>query len=54
MTTPATEPTAPRLSDEQRRIIAHRSGHLQVVACAGSGKTETVARRVHGCSVVAR
>ncbi|MFO0650691.1 MAG: ATP-dependent DNA helicase [Polyangiales bacterium] len=46
MTTPATEPTAPRLSDEQRRIIAHRGGHLQVVACAGSGKTETVAQRV--------
>lgn len=46
MTTPATEPTAPQLSDEQRRIIAHRGGHLQVVACAGSGKTETVAQRV--------
>jgi DNA helicase-2/ATP-dependent DNA helicase PcrA len=34
------------LSDEQTRIIAHRQGHLQVVACAGSGKTETVAQRV--------
>jgi len=35
-----------RLSPEQERIIAHRGGHLQVVACAGSGKTETVARRI--------
>lgn len=26
----------------------HRNGHLQIVACAGSGKTETVARRVAG------
>ncbi|MBP6832458.1 MAG: UvrD-helicase domain-containing protein [Deltaproteobacteria bacterium] len=26
--------------------IAHRGGHLQVVACAGSGKTETVAQRI--------
>lgn len=33
-------------SDEQRAIIEHREGHLQVVACAGSGKTETVAVRV--------
>ncbi len=33
-------------SDEQRAIIQHRGGHLQVVACAGSGKTETVAIRV--------
>ena len=33
-------------SPEQRAIIAHHHGHLQVVACAGSGKTETVAVRV--------
>lgn len=33
-------------SDEQLGVIAHRAGHLQVVACAGSGKTETVAVRV--------
>jgi DNA helicase-2/ATP-dependent DNA helicase PcrA len=31
---------------EQLRIIAHRAGHLQVIACAGSGKTETIAKRV--------
>ncbi|MBK6534325.1 MAG: ATP-dependent helicase [Deltaproteobacteria bacterium] len=33
-------------SPEQRAIIDHRDGPLQVVACAGSGKTETVAVRV--------
>jgi DNA helicase-2/ATP-dependent DNA helicase PcrA len=33
-------------SKAQEAIIGHRGGHLQVVACAGSGKTETVAVRV--------
>lgn len=33
-------------STAQKAIIAHRGAHLQVVACAGSGKTETVAQRV--------
>lgn len=33
-------------SPAQKRIIGHRKGHLQVVACAGSGKTETVSARV--------
>lgn len=27
-------------------VVAHRGGHLQVIACAGSGKTESVFRRV--------
>lgn len=31
---------------EQAKIIDFRGGHLQVVACAGSGKTETMARRI--------
>jgi DNA helicase-2/ATP-dependent DNA helicase PcrA len=39
-------PAGLRYSPEQRHIIAHRGSHLQVVACAGSGKTETVAVRV--------
>ncbi len=30
----------------QREAIGHRDGHLQLIACAGSGKTEVVARRV--------
>lgn len=34
------------LTDEQRRAIEHPGGNLQLIACAGSGKTEVVARRV--------
>jgi DNA helicase II / ATP-dependent DNA helicase PcrA len=33
-------------SPEQQRVIEHRNGHLQVIACAGSGKTEAISRRV--------
>lgn len=35
-----------QLTETQRTAIAHRDGHLQLIACAGSGKTEVVARRV--------
>jgi DNA helicase II / ATP-dependent DNA helicase PcrA len=31
---------------EQQQVIGHRGGHLQVIACAGSGKTEAISRRV--------
>jgi DNA helicase II / ATP-dependent DNA helicase PcrA len=31
---------------EQRAAISHVSGDLQLIACAGSGKTEVVARRI--------
>lgn len=34
------------LSPEQSRVVNHRDGHLQVVACAGAGKTEAISRRV--------
>src|SRR5438105_1077393 len=34
------------LSNDQRKAIAHRGSHLQIIACAGSGKTEVMARRV--------
>jgi DNA helicase II / ATP-dependent DNA helicase PcrA len=34
------------LSPEQQEVVNHRDGHLQVVACAGSGKTEAIANRV--------
>lgn len=34
------------LTPEQNRIIALRNKHLQVIACAGSGKTESISRRV--------
>jgi len=33
-------------SPEQRKVIAYRGGHLQVIACAGSGKTEAISQRV--------
>jgi DNA helicase-2/ATP-dependent DNA helicase PcrA len=41
MTIPAFVP-----SPEQQEVIAHRGGHLQVIACAGAGKTEAISRRV--------
>jgi len=34
------------LTPEQERAIRHAAGNLQLIACAGSGKTEVVARRV--------
>lgn len=34
------------LSPEQQAVVSYRDGHLQVVACAGSGKTESISRRV--------
>lgn len=34
------------LSPEQRRVVDHRGTPILVVACAGSGKTETMAQRV--------
>lgn len=33
-------------SREQQKVIAYRGGHLQVIACAGSGKTEAISQRV--------
>ena len=35
-----------KLTDDQKRAIGCRTGNLQIIACAGSGKTEVVARRV--------
>jgi DNA helicase-2/ATP-dependent DNA helicase PcrA len=35
-----------KLTEHQRRAIEHDGGNLQLIACAGSGKTEVVARRV--------
>jgi superfamily I DNA/RNA helicase len=34
------------LTETQRQAIAHTKGNLQLIACAGSGKTEVVARFV--------
>ena len=33
-------------SREQQEVIDYRGGHLQVIACAGSGKTEAISQRV--------
>lgn len=46
---PVPPPPAEWLSDlspQQRVVVNHRGGHLQVVACAGSGKTESISRRM--------
>jgi superfamily I DNA/RNA helicase len=41
MTTPAFTS-----SPEQQNVLAHRGGHLQIVACAGAGKIEAISRWV--------
>lgn len=33
-------------TEEQKEVIEHQEGPLQVIACAGSGKTHTVAARI--------
>ena len=35
-----------KFTDAQQQAIDHVEGNLQLIACAGSGKTEVVARRV--------
>lgn len=35
-----------QLSPAQEEAIAHRGSHLQIIACAGSGKTESLSRRI--------
>lgn len=35
-----------KLTESQRRAVEHNGRNLQLIACAGSGKTEVVARRV--------
>ena len=36
----------PKFTDAQSAAIGHAAGNLQLIACAGSGKTEVVAMRV--------
>lgn len=38
--------TAPRLTGQAQAAVRHRGSHLQIIASAGSGKTEVVAQRV--------
>lgn len=37
---------APQLTGEALQAVRHRGGHLQIIAAAGSGKTEVVSQRV--------
>lgn len=41
-----TESSGIQLSAAQARVVQCRGKHVQVIACAGSGKTESVSRRV--------
>jgi ATP-dependent DNA helicase UvrD/PcrA len=36
----------PELKGEALRAVRHRGSHIQIIACAGAGKTEVVAQRV--------
>src|SRR3954454_5212005 len=38
--------TTPVLEGEAGAAVAHRGGHVQIIAAAGSGKTEVVSQRV--------
>jgi DNA helicase II / ATP-dependent DNA helicase PcrA len=40
-----TSSAAPQLEGEARAAVLHRGSHLQIIASAGSGKTEVVAQR---------
>ena len=37
---------APKLAGQAADAVSHRGGHMQIIACAGSGKTEVVAQRI--------
>jgi DNA helicase-2/ATP-dependent DNA helicase PcrA len=36
---------APQLEGDAQAAVLHRGSHLQIIASAGSGKTEVVAQR---------
>jgi DNA helicase-2/ATP-dependent DNA helicase PcrA len=35
-------------TEAQQQAIDHRDGHLQIIACAGSGKTQVLVERILG------
>lgn len=35
-----------KLTGEQEAVVRFRNGHLQIIACAGAGKTEAMSHRV--------
>lgn len=42
----SSENTIPQLDGDAAAAVAHRGGHIQIIASAGSGKTETVSQRI--------
>jgi ATP-dependent DNA helicase UvrD/PcrA len=40
-----TRSLAPTLEGDAQRAVLHRGSHMQIIASAGSGKTEVVAQR---------
>lgn len=46
MTVADLTPLIPALEGEAAQAVAHRGGHIQIIAAAGSGKTEVVSQRV--------
>jgi len=38
--------SAPQMEGDELRAVEHRGSHLQIIAAAGSGKTEVVSQRV--------
>lgn len=46
MTGPGDTAQAPELAGDALAAVQHRGGHMQIIAGAGSGKTEVVAQRV--------
>jgi DNA helicase II / ATP-dependent DNA helicase PcrA len=34
------------LTNQQKKAVSHAVGNLQLIACAGSGKTEVVAQHI--------
>lgn len=40
------EDSIPELEGQAKAVVEHRGGHIQIIAAAGSGKTETVSQRV--------
>ena len=39
-----------RFTPVQQAAVDHRDGHLRIVACAGSGKTQVIVHRIVGLS----
>jgi DNA helicase-2/ATP-dependent DNA helicase PcrA len=45
MSASGSRPPAPQLTGPALEAVRHRGGHVQIIAAAGSGKTEVVSQR---------